>query len=107
MDAESQLLAEKDAEIARLRVQVKELSEAYQKAIGPIRPAEKDAEIERLKGENDLLLIKVGCLESLRSKDKTIITELADELDSWTGWLDKRDTKAQQQLIQRGREATR
>jgi hypothetical protein len=46
-------------EIERLRVQVKELSEVYQKAIGPIRPAERDAEIER---------------------SRALITELADAL---------------------------
>jgi hypothetical protein len=67
----------------------------------------KDTEIERLKGENDLLLMKVGCLESLRSRDKELITELADDLQAWTGWLDKGDTKPQSQLIQRAREATR
>jgi archaellum component FlaC len=41
------VLAEKDAEIERLKAQVKELSEAYQKAIGPIQPA-KDAELKAL-----------------------------------------------------------
>jgi hypothetical protein len=35
------LLMERDAEIERLKAQVKELSEAYQKAIGPIQPAER------------------------------------------------------------------
>ncbi len=39
------LLIAKDAEIERLKAQVKELSQAYQKAIGPIQPA--DAEIEQ------------------------------------------------------------
>jgi hypothetical protein len=36
---------EKDAEIERLRAQVKELSEAYQKAIGPIQPAEHKQQV--------------------------------------------------------------
>ena len=102
MDAESQLLAEKDAEIARLRVQVKELSEAYQKAIGPIRPAEKDAEIERLKGENDLLQLKVGCLESIQSKNRDLITKLADQLSIW-----RNPYGHQSELIQRAREASK
>ena len=36
------------AEIARLKTQVKELSDAYQKAIGPIKPADHKALITEL-----------------------------------------------------------
>jgi hypothetical protein len=48
VEAYEAMLRKKDAEIERLKVQVKELSEAYQKAIGPIEPASQKALINEL-----------------------------------------------------------
>jgi hypothetical protein len=73
-----QHLKEKDAEIERLKAQVKELSEAYQKAIGPISPAHSDL--------------------------KQLITELADALEEGDG--DGFFITENIELIQRAREAT-
>ena len=99
-----EMLAEKDAEIERLKAQVKELSEAYQKAIGPIQPA-KDAEIERLKlalhHEKQYaadLITTLRC--EAEDKDK-LITELADTL------VRANPTDRHKALIQRAREATK
>ena len=98
-------IQEKDAEIERLRAQVKELSDAYQKAIGPIRPAEKDAEIERLKAENDSLIEQFKAIrETCYEKDK-LITELADALEEGDG--DGFFITENIELIQRAREATK
>ena len=119
MDGESQLLAEKDAEIERLKAQVKELSEAYQKAIGPIRPAQKDAiiqaqkihcegqsaEIARLKAENTALKMSIVEFQALVRDNNALITELADALEEGDG--DGFFITENIELIQRAREATK
>ena len=96
-----EMLAEKDAEIERLKAQVKELSEAYQKAIGPIQPA-KDAEIERLRRENaQLKKWNMMTDEQVILDLKSLITELADTL------VRANPTDRHKALIQRAREATK
>ena len=86
---------DKDAEIERLKAQVKELSEAYQKAIGPIQPADGSLEKEAIEERCAIFWTGSGCcpgiceaFDSLRAENDSLI-HLRDD------------------LIQRAREATR
>ena len=108
MDTESQLLADKDAEIERLELKLANTRDDSQ---------DKDAEIARLKKWNLMtdeqvvmdLKAEIEQLKAILDNEhaemrikNVLITELADALElPFEEWIDQSD------LVQRAREATR
>ena len=100
MDAESQLLADKDAEIERLLTKSEK-----DKNILLISLESATKEIERLKSDHQIVRNFLDNADSKLREHETLITDLVDELDFWEqseGFL-----WGEPELKKRAREATR